>query len=1304
MSGDSPNRGKPDRLVELENIDSACNEFEAAWQSGAEPQILEYLGDWAEPSRTRLLRELVEIDIDYRSKLQAALDVSRYLSLFPPKDAWLAGILNEHSTHNKATGSQETVAPSGGSSQGSASKAAQPDPGSFADYELLEPLGQGGMGVVYRARQKSLKRIVALKMIARGEFAGPEEIQRFRAEAESAAKLDHPGIVPVYDYGECDGRQYFSMALVEGDCLRERIQRNGPLENKPAAKLVASLALAVDFAHKHGIIHRDLKPSNVLLSSDDSPRITDFGLAKRQAAQSDLTHSGQVLGTPSYMSPEQARGETTIDQRSDIYGLGALLYFVITGRPPFQSATVSQTLHQVCELEPAAPRSLNPAIQKDLETIALKCLNKDPDQRYQSAKDLADDLARFQESKTITARPVSRAAKAMRWSRRNPLAVAIALLVVAGMIVGWLVALDYERRARDMEVLLLQNEIDELTDGNDWVSLNLDAVIEKEQRLQKLSTSAHQDVKDRIADRMADSIDFQMHSLRDDLIANRDDIEKLITRLATRSTDRAESLRIKLDGLLAKPQVVIDFDAEQQDTSELFASFDPADLQRATSVQSLGNVTANLAFDTSDWDLAEPLGVMIDYRPEDSVARSSQADTEDQAKEVAAGYYFLVRGLPRKGEDGKPQPPVRPTDGQVDVLMQLYRGPVLLRQRRVPINAESKQVSLIAEKALQQLKFTFRQGRPGDETLFEFSFDDLFDIGLHRTGVFAVAIPPGSKLLSMHAISQVNTAQVDGAIEEIERANDLIQQKRFQEAADIFLDIAKRSGSKIVRHEFLLRSSLVTPDPEQERQALETITREEGTQFVMPARCRQLLRCIKDDDYASADSTLTTLAADYSKQELATLFPDEDRQQIVDSYLERVKTGGYDVVRRDYKYADQLKLILTIQDVMGGVSDYQLVATKGRMMVLHELKGDLGDALTLCDELVQDFDSLDSDHLSVLIGHRVGILNLLNQAGDGIQDIDRMLAAENPNDQDRSSLYIHKARALAHLNRLSEAQEAIDEFFRIASDETDEQVAWWIDACLVGGFVREMDGDAEGAMELWKSGFAKSKAHGHIVQVYTHSMLGGLCGELDAAEANRILKDVLSDGFGESAIMQFMQRGLMPDEWVLMVLKNIWKTERGHQAAKQIALRELSADRANFIQVLLTGWELYRHQVQQSKDLDPPLSIADNRIIWELMEEGLESYRSGELSEQDLVQETMAHIFPSAPIAWVNIKDRLPVHIRGPMAYIHGCHYAHTAETSLFDKNAAIRMFEQAIADAEASQKTLLKTQAEARLAKLTEE
>ena len=275
----------------------------------------------------------------------------------------------------------------------------------IGDYELTEELGRGGMGVVFRARQISLDREVAIKMILRGRLASEADLQRFLAEASATARLQHPNIVPVYEAGDIEGRPFFSMQLVNGETLAERVINQGPLPQREIAKIVASIARAIGFAHEQGILHRDLKPSNILLASDGTSLITDFGLAKQTGSDASLTRSGMLVGTPAYMSPEQAGGRRNlIGPASDVYSLGCVLYFALTGRSPFVSDSPMETVMLVVEQDPVAPRTLRPKLDRDLEMIVIRCLQKPIDLRYQSGEALAQDLEAYLADERVAAR------------------------------------------------------------------------------------------------------------------------------------------------------------------------------------------------------------------------------------------------------------------------------------------------------------------------------------------------------------------------------------------------------------------------------------------------------------------------------------------------------------------------------------------------------------------------------------------------------------------------------------------------------------------------------------------------------------------------------------------------------------------------------------------------------------------------------------------------------------------------------------------------------------------------------------
>jgi serine/threonine-protein kinase len=427
-------------LERARRINRTCEEFERRWRGGDRPPIESELKTAHVDDRKSLFEELLILELELRHDRGEDPNPDEYVERFPewPGEVATAFAQAAAASAEKRSNATERVdsrgckvpispRPNSGGAETieliPADKSQEIVPiGSIGDYELIEEIARGGMGVVYKARHRVLKRVVALKMILSGQLAGASERERFRREAELAANLDHSHIVPIYEVDEDQGHCFFSMKLVDGGSLS---RQSGRFAADPgaSARLVATLARAVDYAHGQGFLHCDLKPSNVLLDPNGSPYLTDFGLARRTGADSSLSGSGAILGTPSYMAPEQATGSrTSLGPATDVYGLGAILYELLTGRPPFRAETVMETVVQVLERDPAPPSELRTDVPKDLELICLKCLEKSPKDRYPSARALADELDGYLHGEGIAATGI--VARLRRWNRREPELVA----------------------------------------------------------------------------------------------------------------------------------------------------------------------------------------------------------------------------------------------------------------------------------------------------------------------------------------------------------------------------------------------------------------------------------------------------------------------------------------------------------------------------------------------------------------------------------------------------------------------------------------------------------------------------------------------------------------------------------------------------------------------------------------------------------------------------------------------------------------------------------------------------------------
>jgi serine/threonine protein kinase/Tfp pilus assembly protein PilF len=470
-------------------VDQTCDRFEAAWQGDSRPSLEAFLAEASAELYPLLLRELIPLDVQYRRRAGERPGVQDYQQRFPSLEpSWLTRVLGEGGADSTSATLTPANTPPANTllAPVTPAQAVEGLPRACGDYELLEQIGRGGMGVVFKARQKQLDRVVALKMIRKAELAGPEELARFRAEAEAVARLQHPHIVQIHEVGESNGGPFFSLEYVDGGNLADLVDGT-PLPALQAARLVELLARAMHFAHQRGIIHRDLKPHNVLLARSDrpeaillgnpvdpagpfEPKIGDFGLAKRLdgapggSATRGLTQTGVVMGTPSYMAPEQALGKgSDIGPPADTYALGAILYELLAGRPPFKGETPLDTLNQVVNDEPVSPVRLQPKVPRDLETICLKCLAKDQPKRYATAEALAEDLRRFRKGEPINARPTPTWERLRKWARRKPSVAALAgalalavLALVAFNVVYPLYLSERERRLEEQEKTRVQ--------------------------------------------------------------------------------------------------------------------------------------------------------------------------------------------------------------------------------------------------------------------------------------------------------------------------------------------------------------------------------------------------------------------------------------------------------------------------------------------------------------------------------------------------------------------------------------------------------------------------------------------------------------------------------------------------------------------------------------------------------------------------------------------------------------------------------------------------------------------------------
>lgn len=639
------------------SLNQICNRFEEACKAGAKPLIEDQLREYNGPDRARLLRELLAVELEYSS----GANVEEYRRRFPDylveveaafrKPAPSAGPAKQTSPpaagnspdspsaeflaagpvgQDSNSPAASTTATGGRCLDGGWELSTAPRPGqpAVAGYEILGELGAGGMGIVYKARQVRLKRIVALKMILAGPHAGPAHLARFRTEVEAVARLQHPHIVQIHEIGNLADQPYCALEYVEGGTLAQRLAA-GPLPVAEAARQAELLARAMHHAHHHQVVHRDLKPANVLMTLDGQPKVTDFGLAKQLDEDSGQTKTGQVMGTPSYMAPEQAQGcLQEIGPATDVYALGAILYEMLAGRPPFKGAISQETLEHVRTRDPVPPSRHRPGVPRDLETICLKCLAKEPSCRYHSALALAQDLERFRAGESILARPEGLPRKLGRRLRRHRFVAAVGAALFVTLVVAGFLAVDY-RHARQVAALQQTLETGLDLEAVQWMPAHLDDVEAKIAELSRLDAAKAADYRKRLQDRFRRVLlqDIDQPRLEQPAI---DRLEGLLRALEARAPAEAPEFRRRFQQRLAGWQTVFEqtppfaawdhvflaADVEPGDSilarrsRSLSAPKGVADPVVLTTVGCSGNTQIETRFDSESLDVPE-VGLLL---------------------------------------------------------------------------------------------------------------------------------------------------------------------------------------------------------------------------------------------------------------------------------------------------------------------------------------------------------------------------------------------------------------------------------------------------------------------------------------------------------------------------------------------------------------------------------------------------------------------------------------------------------------------------------------------------------------------
>lgn len=1106
-------------------------------------------------------------------------------------------------------------------------------PSRFGDYELLHEIARGGMGIVFRARQVKLNRVVAIKMILAGQFASGEDIQRFYAEAEAAANLDHPGIVPIYEVGEIDGQHFFSMGYVDGPSLSKKLQ-NGPLPPRDAAALVQTVAEAVHYAHQHNIVHRDLKPQNILLTADGHPKVTDFGLAKTVEGDHGLTASGQVLGTPGYMPPEQAAGKVhDIGPLSDVYSLGAVLYCLLTGRPPFQSANVLETLKQVVEREPVSPRLLNPAVDRDLETICLKCLSKEPSQRLASAQEVALELGRFLRGEPIRSRRVGPLTRMVRWCQRNKLATALAASFLILVALSGLTYQIVKESGKTRQIAKLSEQFETLLDQP---SLDAGFTERGASLLAALAAVAPERAE---ADRERLWQTFAQHieaGIRREKLTAADEkqLQAALERLSSAREEEAGRLKKLLAGRQRTWQPVFALAAPFANRADVFDASAvelanerllPRGTSGATAKDSrpiparetaAGDVRAELALDPS-WEKGAEAGISFRY-------------------DERARYQFLVKAAPMSAPTAADPNARAETFEAVRALggslaVQILRNDVVLREQTFPLRGlEGAELRLTAQRQGDRLEFQVGK-------LATLSFDDMFAIRSRQPVQFEVVWPAGVGLSSLRAFRRPRAETVSP----LERADELFAAGQFDEALAQYQQTATAAKDPEVSQEARYKEALCRLQLNQRPEAaaiLEPLSVEPGQRWPVVATIQWWLILIRERKLADAEALFERISTTYSFAQLAALIPQEMRSEVLEVYGAQRGSRTARSLAFDPQKIAHLERLLLLQQLFGHDPSTQLYL-RLEIVDAHWAAGNAELAYRLLDELYRN----DPFNGAVLQRYLQSLF-LRGNAAEALKVVDGQLFDDRGRPRRDAGVWnwLSRARCHAWLGQPEAAEQDLAEFQHTVG-RIDLMNAGQV--ALLRGLLLEQRGQTAAAREAWRAGITEDPQWAAIQAVYQETFLmHGLSGDLELKDAEVITSKLQGAGAGTVARMA---QSLLNPATLLPAARAMFRTIRGRDLTWKLAANELfTADEPQALAVL------FGHEFLRQGAFGGVYSPEQDEVFWQVAVDLHRALtRDGTLTAVQAGQLGLTWKGTTNLLGWGGMAPTLPPALRGPIAY-----------------------------------------------------
>lgn len=882
----------------------------------------------------------------------------------------------------------------------------------FGDYEILGEIARGGMGVVYKARQSRLNRIVAVKMILSGELASQESISRFFTEAQAAATLDHPGIVPVYEIGQHEGKHYFTMGYVEGQSLAQKVAQ-GPLDVQQAAMMTLKITEAIAYAHSHGVIHRDLKPANVLLDSHEEPKVTDFGLARKIDQDSGITHTGAVMGTPSYMPPEQAAGRTNqVGPRSDVYSLGAILYCLLTGNPPFRAATPIETMKQVLEKEPLSVHTMNSEVPKDLETICHKCLQKDPANRYDSATALALDLKRFLQGEPIEARSISFAERSWRWAKRHPLVVsvyALTFLLCCFALISWTAFSDSLTTRRIGQI---QKGFDKFLDAANASDINSPFILEQFASIRSISPEAEATIKNQTIDHFEKLLARETNTIGL-TESHLSDLERYVLILESIGERPMEALRARIAEVRSNWIDVIDVRAPFENLDKLM------DSNQYRLDEGVIYPGGRVGLIETKYSFEDQIRVEVTFRfqamPESAFGiRLRQSDQEN--------YAFVIVPV---------QDPGYPVEGRkisLDWELQLRRGDVVLRSIALdPSGFQKKTIRLIATQEANKFRVELN-------AVVFIQFENIFAVPSKEPCRLDIEIPSDGGVETL----RIRNRRLDERSDPLVKADALYLTGDYTGAAELYEDLILKSDSVgELRDELRYKTGLCryeVNDSEAAKNVWLDIASKSQSKWSIPATIQLWRLSIRNKSMDEAYDYYLQLATNAQWKNIATLIPLSVREEIIRSYEVR-EFGSLETLSsliKDPTRLERVKQMLAVCDLLDNDNHR---SWSRRFFIIRQLLI-LNDSQTTLDLL----EKMKRDPRYYLAAESIyretEAVGLRNSPREALQRIDDFQRLSKPEVGFSSSVLLRRIQVLHELGE----KEQVDRLLQILKDQAEKPI------------------------------------------------------------------------------------------------------------------------------------------------------------------------------------------------------------------------------------------------------------------------